>query len=83
LIKQGYWKLGKFDYACGALSLVALAVWLVADSPVLAILVAAVADLLATLPTLKKAWKYPETETLYTYFVGIFTAVIVIPAIPI
>lgn len=83
LIRQGYWKLGRFDYLCGALSLVALGVWLIADSPVVAILVAAVADLLATLPTLKKAWKYPETETLYTYFVGIFTAVIVIPAIPI
>lgn len=83
LIKQGYWKLVGFDYVCGALSLIALGVWLIADSPVLAILVAAVADLLATLPTLKKAWKYPETETLYTYFVGIFTALIVIPAIPI
>ncbi len=83
IVKQGYWKLGGFDYACGALSLVALGVWLIADSPVLAILVAAVADLFATLPTLKKAWRYPETETLYTYFVGIFTASIVIPAIPV
>ena len=30
-----------------------------------------------------KAWKYPETETLYTYFVGLFTASIIIPAIPV
>jgi hypothetical protein len=83
IVKQGYWKLSKFDYWCGGLSLLALGIWLIADSPVMAILVAAIADLFATLPTIIKAWKYPETETLYTYFVGLFTASIVIPAIPV
>ncbi len=80
---QSYWKLSKFDYACGLLSLIALGAWLVADSPVLAILLSAIADLFATLPTVIKAWKYPGTETFYTYFVGLFTASLVIPAIPI
>ena len=83
LVRQGYWQLSKFDYACGALSVIALGAWLGADSPVLAILLAALADLFATLPTILKAWKFPETETLYTYFVGLFTATIVIPAIPV
>lgn len=83
IVKQGYWKLSKFDYACGALSLVALFVWLGVGSPILAILLAAVADLFATLPTILKAWKFPETETPYTYFVGLFTASIIIPAIPV
>lgn len=83
LVEQSYWKLSFFDYTCGALSLVALGAWLGADSPVLAILLAAVADLFATLPTIIKAWKYPETETVYTYFIGLFTASIVIPAIPV
>lgn len=82
-VPQSYWKLSRFDYSCGVLSIVALGVWLLADSPVLAILIAAIADLLATFPTLIKAWKFPETETLYTYFVGIFTATLVIPAIPV
>ena len=82
-VRQSFWKLGRFDYACGALSLVAVAAWLLADNPVLAILLAALADLLATFPTVIKAWRHPETETLYTYFVGIFTATIVIPAIPV
>lgn len=83
IVKQGYWKLSRFDYACGGLSIVALGAWLIADSPILAILLAAIADLFATLPTISKAWKHPETETLYTYFVGLFTASIVIPAIPV
>jgi hypothetical protein len=81
--RQSYWKLSFFDYACGALSVIALVAWLGADSPVLAILLAATADLFATLPTLIKAWKFPETETMYTYFIGLFTASIIIPAIPV
>jgi hypothetical protein len=83
IVKQGYWKLSKLDYACGSLSVIALGAWLLADSPIVAILLAAVADVFATLPTLFKAWKHPETETLYTYFVGLFTAAIVIPSIPV
>ena len=83
IVPQSYWKLSKFDFACGGLSLIALFAWLGANSPVLAILLAATADLLATLPTIIKAWKYSETETVYTYFIGLFTASIVIPAIPV
>lgn len=82
-IKESYWKLSKFDFACGALSLIALCVWILADMPILAILFLAVADLFATLPTIIKAWKYPATETVYTYLVGLFTAIIIIPAIPV
>ncbi len=83
IARQSYWKLSSFDYACGALSLVGLIAWLGANSPVLAILLAATADLLGTLPTIFKAWKHPETETLYTYFIGLFTSSIVLPAIPV
>lgn len=83
IVPQSYWKLHTVDFFCGALSLVALVAWLGASAPLVAIFLAAAADLLATIPTLIKAWKYPETETLYTYVVGIFTATIIIPAIPV
>ncbi len=83
IFSQSYWKLSTLDYVCGTLAILALAAWLLADSPVLAILLAAIADLFATLPTIIKAWRYPETETLYTYLVGLLTASIVIPAIPV
>ena len=82
-VSKSYWKLSRFDYVCGFLSLGALGSWLLAGSPLFAILLAAVADMFATLPTLLKAWKHPETETVYTYFVGLFTASIILPAIPV
>lgn len=83
IVPKSYWRLSRFDYICGVFSIIAILVWLVAKQPLLAILLLAVADLFATLPTIIKAWKYPETETLYTYFIGLFTASIIIPAIPV
>lgn len=82
-VPQKHWQLSMFDYLCGGLSIIALVAWLGADEPLTAILLAAIADLLASLPTLVKAWKYPKTETIYTYFIGLFTASLVIPSIPI
>ena len=81
-IRQSYWKLTRFDYLCGLFSILALWVWLVADAPVEAILLAVVADIFATIPTLYKSWKNPETETAFTYLMGLISSLIVIPAIP-
>lgn len=83
IARQHNWKLSKFDYACGILSVIALFIWIGANSPLVAILLLAVADLMASLPTIIKVWKYPKTETLYTYFISLIAAIIVIPAIPI
>lgn len=78
---NSYWKLGTFDYACGALSLLALYLWLGADSPRSAILLLALADLLASMPTIVKAWSHPETETGFTYLMGIPIFLLNVPAI--
>ncbi len=83
LSPKGYWKLTRFDYFCGATAVFALLLWFAADSARLAILFFAIADLFASLPTLIKAWKFPETETGFTYFMGFVGVVITIPAIPV
>ena len=80
---QSYWKLTAFDYLCGAFSVLALVIWGLADSPQLAILFAAIADGFACIPTLRKAWYYPETETGMAYIMSFIAALIVIPAIPV
>jgi hypothetical protein len=82
-VRQSYWKLTKFDFFCGALSLVALGAWLIADAPVTAILLAVGADFLACIPTISKALKSPETETALTFFMGLTASVITVPAIPV
>lgn len=79
---RGYWKLTLFDFLCGACSIFALVVWGIANSPQMAILFAVIADGFATIPTLRKAWIRPETET-GIIFVGSFISVLlIIPSIP-
>lgn len=80
--KQSYWKLSFFDLACGTLSLLALVVWVTVDSPRLAILLAATGDGFASVPTIIKAWKYPETETGVTYVASTLSVLLVLPSIP-
>jgi hypothetical protein len=81
-IRNGYWKLNTFDLMCGAFSLLALIVWLYVGSPVTAVLIAVLGDVAATIPTLIKGWKYPETETGKTYLLGLIGSLLALPAIP-
>ena len=81
--RQSYWKMTTFDVLCGVLSLTALLFWAVADSPRTAIVLAASGDGLAALPTVIKAWRYPETETGLTYVASFISVVLVIPSIPV
>lgn len=61
--KKAEWKLSRFDLWCGLLSLVGLALWLITQVGNVAIAFSIIADGLAALPTIVKAYKYPETES--------------------
>lgn len=80
---QSYWKLNKFDLMCGVFSVLALIVWGFANSPILAILLVAIGDGFACLPTIFKAWKYPETETGITFVASLVATIIILPSIPV
>lgn len=81
--RQSYWKLTLFDALCGLCSVLALIVWAAVDSPQAAILLAALGDGFALLPTLRKAWTNPETETGLTYIAGLVSTLLVLPSIPV
>jgi len=74
LSKKAYWKLSMFDYVCGALSGLALVFWYMTSDPNVAIVFAIASDALATVPTLMKAWRHPETETVWPFITGVFGA---------
>jgi hypothetical protein len=80
--RNSYWKLTLFDFLCGACSVVALIVWLAIDSPSLAILFAALGDGFAALPTIVKAWKYPETESGFIFIASLISVLLILPSIP-
>lgn len=60
--RDAYWQLTRFDLACGAVSVGALAVWLSLDDPAVAVVFALLADLMGGIPTVVKSWRAPETE---------------------
>ncbi len=73
LNKKAYWKLSAFDYACGALSSLALVLWYITENPNVAIVFAIFSDALAAAPTLRKAWRNPESEFSWPFLVGVFS----------
>jgi hypothetical protein len=64
------WKLTKFDFACGVLSLLGLLLWLLSGQGNIAILFSIVADALAALPTIVKSYSHPESESWLVFLGG-------------
>lgn len=71
---NAYWKLGRFDYACGALSILALALWAVTREPNVAIVFSILSSAAGAAPSLIKAWRFPETESVSTFVTGLVNA---------
>lgn len=61
--KKAYWKLSKIDYFYGAISVFAIIIWQVTGEGNLAILFSIIADAFASIPTVIKSYKEPETES--------------------
>jgi len=65
--KKAEWKLTRFDLVCGFLSVIGLIFWLITQEGNVAIFFSIVADGLAAIPTIVKAYKHPETEIAWPW----------------
>jgi hypothetical protein len=74
--RNAYWRITKFDWLCGALSLVALALWLLTRVGNLAILLSIMADALAATPTIIKSYHHPESESAGAFGFGVIAGAI-------
>ncbi|HET6874284.1 MAG TPA: hypothetical protein VFH70_05870 [Acidimicrobiales bacterium] len=61
------WKADGFDYVCGGLSVGGTALWLATRQGWIGIGAAIAADLLASIPTFRKSWHHPGSETARTF----------------
>jgi uncharacterized protein with PQ loop repeat len=71
-IKHGNRDITWSDKIVAVLSLIAMGLWLGVNQPVVALVFAIIADLLAFVPTVRKSWNKPETETLSFYVTNTF-----------
>jgi hypothetical protein len=70
------WKLGKFDVFCGLVSLTGLVLWAFINEPTAALISFVAADQIAALPTLRKSWIAPQTETSWVFLLGVINCTI-------
>jgi hypothetical protein len=74
--KKAEWKLTRFDLLCGILSLLGLALWMITKEGNIAIFFSIVADGLAAVPTIVKAYKYPDTELAWPWIATVVGVII-------
>jgi hypothetical protein len=74
--KKAEWKLTKFDVLCGVLSVIGLVLWLATKVGNIAITFSILADGLAAVPTIVKAYKYPDTELAWPWIATVVGVVL-------
>lgn len=73
---KAYWSLSVFDYFCGFISILGIILWLIFQSGNIAIFASIVADGFAAIPTLKKSYTNPETESAIPYFATVLAIIL-------
>ncbi len=63
------------------MALIALGIWLVAKQPVVSVILLSLTDMLAFVPTIRKSWNKPHTETLFSYEMNTFRFALAIVAL--
>jgi hypothetical protein len=74
--KKAYWKITKFDIVCAGFSVIGLVLWQITKIGNIAILFSLLADGLASVPTILKSYKFPETESWAPFTIGTIGALI-------
>lgn len=69
-IKFGIAKFSRFDMICQVSAVVGLLLWLLFNSPAIAIIASVTIDFIALLPTLRHSWLQPYEETWQTFLIG-------------
>jgi hypothetical protein len=70
--KKAYWKSEPRDYCLMAAAIIGIILWAMTANPNLALLFSLLADMLAGIPTLIKAYRHPHTESWMAYAISAF-----------
>ena len=80
-LKSGKKDITLSDTLVAGLSLIAMGFWLIADQPIVSIILVVVADMLAFIPTVRKSWHKPFSETLSLYVTNAIRFLIAVIAV--
>ena len=83
LLTLRYWKgkFPRFDYFCLGFSFLAIIIYIVFKEAAIALTISLLGDLFAALPTIRKTYKDPSSENIWTWFLFTLSAFIALFAI--
>ena len=70
--KKAYWKSELRDYYLMAAAIIGTILWYFTNNPNLALLFSLVADILASIPTVIKSYRFPRSESWIAYLISTF-----------
>lgn len=74
--RAGSWEITPFDWVCASLSLAGLLTYVVTQRGILSIVLLLVADFAAAVPTLRKSWIDPTSETWTAFASGAASTIV-------
>ena len=79
--KYGYKKATRSDWVCLAISFGSVPLWLLTDNPLTAVVVVTLIDVIGFVPTIRKTWHEPFSESLLGYGLGALRNVLSLAAL--
>lgn len=79
--KYGTGDITRFDFACLVLAILSVVLWVVTDDPVMAVVFATIVETISFLPTLRKTWWAPDTESVASWFINVFKHALSVAAV--
>jgi hypothetical protein len=71
----------KSDYYCLVLAIISMILWLAADAPILSMVFVVATEVFSFVPTIRKSWHAPYSETLSSYIINFICFIIAIFAL--
>lgn len=65
-----------FNIGCGVIALFGIVLWQLTNNPLLAIVFSIVADIFASIPTIRKGYRHPHSEYALPYLLSIISMII-------
>lgn len=70
-LKYGFKKIPRSDSFFLLIALLGIVPWILTKDPTISVIIAVGIDLVSFVPTLKKTWRYPETEAVSIYSMNV------------
>lgn len=80
-IRYGFKDIKKIDTIFLIISLVGLIPWIITKDPTISVIIAVSVDILAFIPSLRKTWHEPSTETPILYSMNVFRHILMLASL--